>query len=173
MSQDAFVVDPSGREQLVRSIVSQPAPRQTSPEPPAPPIPASVSRVAAEPPIDKTQLARSLVLLVGGALIVASLLFPPWAYTFQTAGISQVRKPAGYGFVLAPPTPEHLENGDDVLFGIVLDWSRLTAQVAALALLTTGGWLFAGPVETLVSLRGRIGPAFRRATRAMWGDMGR
>jgi hypothetical protein len=77
-----------------------------------------------------------IAVIIGGALIVISLLFPPWLYTFQTRGISQVRKPAGYGFLLAPPAPEH----DNVIYGISLDWSRLSAQVVMLALLTAICW---------------------------------
>ena len=76
------------------------------------------------------------VLRVGGILLTLSLLFPPWAYTYQTTGISEVRKPAGYGFLFVPPSPE----GSHYAKGIVLDWSRLTAQIGLIGLLTGGAW---------------------------------
>lgn len=76
-------------------------------------------------------------LRVGGIFLALSLLFPPWAYTYQTTGISQVRKPAGYGFLFVPPSPKAPSHN---YYGIVLDWSRLTAQIGLIALLTGGAW---------------------------------
>jgi len=46
-----------------------------------------------------------LVILVGIVLLVLAGLFPPWSYIWQKPGVSQVRKPGPYAFLLAPPTP--------------------------------------------------------------------
>jgi len=141
-----------------------------------PPLETKRPPLAAQPPTqtahsnDEVQVVRSVILLIGGALIVASLLFPPWAYTFQRAGLSQIRKPAGYGFLLTPPVPESEES---YAFGIVLDWSRLSAQVVALTLLTAGAWFMASYCAAYWESTGRIGPAFLRAMRAMLGDVRR
>ena len=77
-----------------------------------------------------------VALFIGGGLIAVSLLFPPWASTYQTQGISQVRRPAGYGFLLAPPSPQSNSNR----YGITVDWSRLAAQIGVIALLVGGAW---------------------------------
>ena len=76
------------------------------------------------------------VVSVGAAFLVASLLFPPWSFTYQREGISQIRKPAGYAFLLNPPTPQT----ENILCGIVLDWSRLGAQLLAITVTTGAVW---------------------------------
>ncbi len=79
----------------------------------------------------------NIPLFVGGILVALSLLFPPWAYTFQDTGISQVRKPASYHFLFAPPAPE---DPSYPYYGIVLDWSRLVAQIGVIGLVAGGTW---------------------------------
>ncbi len=87
--------------------------------------------------MNNQQFRVSLVAVsVGAAFLVASLLFPPWSFTFQTEGISQVRKPAGYAFLLNPPPPQE----KSLLCGIVLDWSRLGTQLLAIAVTTGTVW---------------------------------
>jgi hypothetical protein len=71
----------------------------------------------------------SLFLLI----IVCMCLFPPWNYTYQTRGIRQVKKPAGYSFLFSPPAPER----DTSFFGVQIDFARLMIQILiALALAT-------------------------------------
>jgi hypothetical protein len=79
----------------------------------------------------------NVTLLVGGTLLVLCLLFPPWSFTYQSAGISQVRKTAGYGFLLTPPELE----GESIRSGVAIDWSRLILQVVAIAISTGWAWL--------------------------------
>ena len=87
--------------------------------------------------MNNQQFRVSLVVVsVGAAFLVASLLFPPWSFTFQIEGISQVRKPAGYALLLNPPPPED----KDIRFGIVLDWSRLGTQLLAITVTTGTVW---------------------------------
>jgi hypothetical protein len=77
------------------------------------------------------------VVSFGAALFVASLSFPPWSFTYQSQGISQVRKPAGYAFLLSPPPPQEEKSR---LHGIVLDWSQLGAQLLAITVTTGAVW---------------------------------
>lgn len=65
------------------------------------------------------------VIAFTSLLAIVALLFPPWQYTFQAKGISQVRKPAGFGFLMAPPKPE--ENSP--YWGISIDFSRLVSEL--------------------------------------------
>ncbi len=78
----------------------------------------------------------NIALRVGGILLVMSLLFPPWAYTYSSSSGNSHRRPAGYGLLFDPPSP----TTRFLAAGIVLDWSRLTAQIGVIALLTGGVW---------------------------------
>ena len=70
---------------------------------------------------------------IAAALFLLACLFPPWTYTFQAPGISQVRKPAGYQFLFASPQPEET----DPLYGVTVDMTRLGVEFAAI--LVVGG----------------------------------
>ena len=72
---------------------------------------------------------RSSIMCLSGAVLVLSLLFPPWMYTFQIGGISQVTVPAGYASVFKPPQPR--ESG--YVHGVAIDTSRLVVQSLAIA----------------------------------------
>jgi hypothetical protein len=85
---------------------------------------------------NKRSRVSLIVVSVGATFLVASLSFPPWSYTFQAEGISQVRKPAGYAFLLNAPPPQ----AASMRFGIVLDWPRLGAQLLAIAVTTGAVW---------------------------------
>jgi hypothetical protein len=77
---------------------------------------------------------------VAGVLIVLACLVPPWQYTFQAQGISQVVKPAGYNFLFTPPEPER----DNVRFGIQVDFGRLGTEILVIIILAGLGFLTAG-----------------------------
>lgn len=84
-----------------------------------------------------TSKQRLVIFLVSAALVL-TCLFPPWLYTFQTRGVSQVQTPAGYRFLLSPPPPKQ----PDILFGVSIDISRFILGIVAIVVL--GGAAFAG-----------------------------
>jgi hypothetical protein len=90
--------------------------------------------------------ATSAVRYVGGTLLAANLLFPPWIYTFQSQGISRVTIPAGYAAVFAPPEPRT----SGYIHGVSIDVTRLVVQTLAISL----ALMMAG-----LGLRSRKGPA--------------
>jgi len=79
-----------------------------------------------------------IALLVGAALAASAILFPPWNYSYQRQGISQVQKPAGYSFIFTPPRPQE----KDSAYGVVVDWSRMALQLRIVVVLTTGAWFW-------------------------------
>lgn len=74
-------------------------------------------------------------LIIAVAIIVAAgvTLYPPWIYTAQETGISQVQKPAGYEFIFTPLDPEF----DTYLAGVKLDVKRYLYQIFAITVLFT------------------------------------
>lgn len=75
--------------------------------------------------MNKKQL---LIAWVAGLLVALAFIYPPWIHTFQAAGISQVRNPAGYHFIFTPPLPQD----SSVLYGVTLDLSRLCIEQAVI-----------------------------------------
>ena len=75
-----------------------------------------------------------------GAFIALACLVPPWEYTFQAQGISQVRKPAGYSLLFIPPAPER----DNARFGVAIDFGRLGAELLVISVIGGLGILSAG-----------------------------
>lgn len=72
-----------------------------------------------------------LIAWATGAFIVLACLVPPWEYTFQAQGISQVRKPAGYSLLFVPPDPER----DNVRFGVAIDLGRLGTELLMISVI--------------------------------------
>ena len=72
------------------------------------------------------------VILGGAAIALAAILYPPWKYTFQNTGISQVTKPAGYEFLFTPPSPERT----NYRYGVEIDYGRLGIELLGVSLLT-------------------------------------
>lgn len=68
---------------------------------------------------------QTISLSVAAAVLVVNLLFPPWVYTYQRTGISQLRKPAGYALIFSPPPPLQIAGGSH---GVAMDTSRLFVQ---------------------------------------------
>ena len=89
--------------------------------------------------------SQKITLSLAGIALVINLLFPPWVYTFQTQGISQVRNPAGYALIFAPPSS--LERS--YLHGVAIDTSRLA--VLSFLVIVAGGVCFG--VATLTTRR--------------------
>lgn len=71
--------------------------------------------------------SQTITLSLAGITLIINLLFPPWVYTFQTQGISQVRNPAGYALIFAPPSARQTMGGSN-LHGVAIDTSRLGVQ---------------------------------------------
>lgn len=70
-------------------------------------------------------------------IITLSSIYPPWEYTFQDQGISQVTKPAGYHLIFLPPEPESsYEN-----YGVRIDFDRYLIQIIGISILF-GGFFF-------------------------------
>ena len=46
---------------------------------------------------------QKIILITGIMIVALSILVPPWVYTFQETGISQVLNPAGYYSIFYPP----------------------------------------------------------------------
>lgn len=68
---------------------------------------------------------------LSGALIALACLILPWQYTFQAEGISQVRKPAGYSTLFAPPEPEK----SNYRFGVEIDFGRLASEILIISVI--------------------------------------
>lgn len=92
--------------------------------------------------MNKSQI---VTLLLAGSALIINLLFPPWTYTFQMQGVSQVREPAGYALIFAPPSPRQ----SSYLHGVGIDASRLTVQSSLV--IVAGGVVFG--VATLTTRR--------------------
>src|SRR5262249_40476623 len=93
--------------------------------------------------------ARSIVIYAGALALAISLLFPPWVYTFQTPGMGQVRVPAGYALLFAPPLPRY-DNGRD---GVELDAWRLLVQTGLILVVGAVAWWSCDPVSSRVNAR--------------------
>lgn len=72
---------------------------------------------------------QRIILAMGILMVAISLLFPPWMYTFQSAGISQVTNPAGYYFVFSPPGVRY----SSPFYGVRIDFLRLVIQTLSIA----------------------------------------
>ena len=62
------------------------------------------------------------------AFLIAASIFPPWVRTYSTGELAMSTSPAGYGFILDPPTPEF----EEAVFGLQVDWSRLLLEYFAI-----------------------------------------
>jgi hypothetical protein len=71
-------------------------------------------------------LRVGLLVLALGMVVLGA--FPPWVHTFQIPGISQVRRPAGHGFMFDPPQPRDSRLGS----GIAIDGMRAGLELGAL-----------------------------------------
>ena len=69
------------------------------------------------------------IILIGVGLVILTALFPPWSYTFDSPGRSggsmHSEKPAGYGFIFLPPSPEKKSGAS---YGIQIDFGRMFLQ---------------------------------------------
>jgi hypothetical protein len=77
---------------------------------------------------------QKIVTWIADALILLACTFPPWKHTFQSQGISQVSKPAGYRFFFEPPSPQFVPFVDSMHeknrgFGVSLDFGRLSIDL--------------------------------------------
>jgi len=79
---------------------------------------------------------RRKVVIAALSAIVIMGLFPPWASTF-TYMSADSKRPAGYAFVLTPPTPQQ----DRPAYGVVIDVPRLIVQWSVVLGITGLGWL--------------------------------
>lgn len=110
----------------------------------------SISRLRSWRRHNPMRISSNAVLFVGGLLFAMSLLFPPWTHTYQIQGISQVRTPAGYAFLLSPPEPELSPDGTrSRLRGIALDWSRMMAQLGVVVSVMGVFWYIARQGEII------------------------
>lgn len=89
--------------------------------------------------------SQTITLSLAGLALIINLLFPPWVYTFQAQGISQVRNPAGYALIFVPPSSRN----SNYLHGVAIDTSRLAVQ--SFLLIIAGGICFG--VATLTTRR--------------------
>lgn len=68
------------------------------------------------------------IILIGVGLIIFTILFPPWIHTFDWSGNEggsiHSEKPAGYGFIFSPPSPEKKSGA----YGIQIDFTRIFLQ---------------------------------------------
>ena len=83
--------------------------------------------------------SRKVILLLGVGAFTASVLFPPWTYTFDHTG-THSRRSAGYHFLLNQPKPEV----DVPSRGVKLDISRLCLEWAAIGGLCILGLVLTG-----------------------------
>lgn len=72
---------------------------------------------------------QRIALLVGGVLVVASLLFPPWEITYSQASAPQMTRPAGRMFLLTAASMS-----EDPKVGLRLAIEQIVAQLLAIAL---------------------------------------
>lgn len=84
------------------------------------------------------QIERKIIL-IGICMIFLMGLFPPWTDTFHRAGMKAVEKPAGYSFLLTPPSSERITSA---YYGVQIDFSRLLLQWFLMAI-AGGGVVFA------------------------------
>lgn len=89
--------------------------------------------------------SQIITLSLAGIALIINFLFPPWVYTFQAQGISQVRNPAGYALIFTPPSARH----SNILNGVAVDTARLVAQ--SFLVVVAGGVSFG--VATLTTRR--------------------
>ena len=75
--------------------------------------------------------------------LLAVTLYPPWTYTFQSQGISQVTNPGPRAFLFLPPAPEL----GYLYSGVHLDYGRLLVE-----------WLCIGALSALLLIVVRISP---------------
>lgn len=88
-------------------------------------------------------LSRSrVVLAIGLILLGATLLFPPWEFTFTAPGMATVTRPAGYSVVISPPSLESEGGfGNRRTSGVRIDWSRLLIEMGVVVVLGGVGFL--------------------------------
>lgn len=86
--------------------------------------------------IKSTDSGIKYILFICIVMSILALLFPPWIYTFQRPGMGKISKPAGFGFILSPPTPERL----GPFYGISIDTTRLMIEFV---IIISIAWLIA------------------------------
>ena len=64
-------------------------------------------------------------------------LFPPWEYTYQRPGISQVKRPAPYTYIVKPPPPKERHP----YHGVVIDAKGLLIQCTSVLAFGAGMFL--------------------------------
>jgi hypothetical protein len=79
-------------------------------------------------------------------LLLATMLFPPWAYTFEPPGAAATKKPAGLAFILEPPQPE----SSHPACGVEIDLARLGLLWSFLVVL--GFYLVPGKGKVIANL---------------------
>jgi hypothetical protein len=62
--------------------------------------------------------------------ILALTLYPPWCYTYQHSGVSQVSRPGPRALLFSPPAPEKAL----AAYGVRLDFSRLLLEWAGVGI---------------------------------------
>lgn len=80
---------------------------------------------------------QKIVIIIGMTLIFLMGIMPPWIYThnLSVSGLSvHDEKPAGYGFIFRPPSPENTGMG----FGLRIDSVRLIFQLGMVIALVFG-----------------------------------
>ena len=75
------------------------------------------------------------VLLIGIAVIVLMGLFPPWQETRARENRPLSRSPAGYHFILTPPSGYRS-------IGYTLDFARIAVQFIEVGAITAGAVLY-------------------------------
>lgn len=83
---------------------------------------------------------QKIIFSIAIIFILLTTIYPPWVFTFQENGISQVVTPAGYHFIFNPPIPEsHPEyKFYGPFIGIKLDISRYLAQLLGIGVFLGG-----------------------------------
>jgi hypothetical protein len=76
--------------------------------------------------------SKRTVVIVYILLMALLTICPPWKYVANIPGAGIVNKPAGYGFIFAPPATEHPGNS---FFGISIDFVSLILHWLAITIL--------------------------------------
>ena len=87
---------------------------------------------------ERRHMGKRFIIVIA-VLFVLTCVFPPWQYTFDGNG-AHSRNPAGYFFILTPPSGKNAS----AYYGVQIDLARLFLHWAALGAVTGAAWLLFG-----------------------------
>ena len=85
----------------------------------------------------KSRPCIKIIAVVAVVLLIATILYPPWNYTFHAVNKPVAIQPAGYHLIFTPPMP-HITVTRPHPHGVHIDFTRVMLAWVAIGLIAGG-----------------------------------